>query len=281
MRSTSERCILCSRAYYAAKEFSELTYASFTSINRNGAHYLSCRMPGGIRKNMPRATWIWLTEVGPIPDDHFIIHVTADLTDDSLENLDCVPRNEMYGNAPKSRRPFVACAACGLPRRLRKNKKYCSPKCSGASRRIPRSTRPCGSVSCHKSVEYVVGVTDYKVSPIYCDKFCYAASGHKTSTCQHCGTTWDAYESCDNKYCSRACYDAYRSAHRAKRLRRECTVCSRTFKVPKPTSKIKQCTAPCKKWARINKARLASAALAASGEKEWENQNGGPSTRAP
>lgn len=62
----------------------------------NAARYF--RPNGTIRASnywKPRRVVVWEQSHGPVPEGHAVIRISNDLTDDSLENLACIPRSAL------------------------------------------------------------------------------------------------------------------------------------------------------------------------------------------
>jgi hypothetical protein len=52
----------------------------------------------------------------------------------------------------------------------------------------------------------------------------------QTNICEHCHNAFHPYAK-EQKYCSHACYNPYRSAHRKKRFDLTCDICGKTYQV--------------------------------------------------
>lgn len=104
----------------------------------DGRHYNWYWPEGADEKaTIYRYQWVWIMANGPIPEGYVIHHIDGDLTNDALDNLELMQRNEharLHGKILKSNRPWWICQWCGqrfqrLRRSDRGDPKYCSLDC--------------------------------------------------------------------------------------------------------------------------------------------------------
>jgi len=148
---------------------------------------------GDRKRYIYRNQWVWMQTNGPIPPGHQIHHKSEDKTDDSIENLQCLPspkHGRLHMTREKSLRLVVergdqifedrerVCQHCGktfLARNREKGdivNKHCSNACRIASMQTHRVCPTCGK-------EFIGGL-DHGKPRKYCSRACFQ-TGHRST----------------------------------------------------------------------------------------------------
>ena len=131
------------------RRYEDISEDTNWAVRQDGRHY-TYYWENDEKHCIYRSQWKWEQEHGEIPDGHHIHHLDDDPSNDSIENLACMPagaHHQMHGAEMSSeklhRREPIECQNCGQdfickPRTHRADK-YCSPECYHEARQSSTS----------------------------------------------------------------------------------------------------------------------------------------------
>ena len=103
-----------------SKYFSEQGYtAAYKIVDKNGradVHLVKGGKRDAERKCISYARYLWISENGEVPEGYEVDHINNDFTDDRLENLQILTKEENIRKSAKVRyNPYVklTCPICG------------------------------------------------------------------------------------------------------------------------------------------------------------------------
>lgn len=191
------------RRYPDAKSYSDRAYFRCSAGDKR---------KHGINGSLHRD--VWIATHGPIPDGHHVHHQDGDTSNNSLENLECLPAKEHAACHPLTPRHRRGKAYREHLRRVEKKR-------SDAKERVNWHQTPEGR-AWHLEHAKAIGFGSVRPSPPTFEV--------RTLTCEQCGKQYEGKDVGRNRFCSNACKAKWRRDSGIDDVDDVCAFCGGAFR---------------------------------------------------